>query len=113
LHPFPAAVCLGLLLIFLLPSTEAWGKATTASQARRAVEAWLRLDPHPLGALLGQEVGEIQSFPPDASEPSYYIVNLNPSGFVVMPGDDLVEPVIAFGPGAAMILRPIIPWGRW
>jgi len=85
---------LAFFWVWICPA--AWARPTTAAQARQAVETWLALDPRPLEAALGQEVAEVQAFPGDTGEPHYYVVYLNSGGFVVVAGDDLVEPIIAF-----------------
>ncbi len=91
-----AALAFSLLtLLYLLP-TAAWGKPVTAQQAQRAVENWLSLDPHPLGAGLGQKIKQAQIFKDKAGNTIYFAVSLEPSGLVIVSGDDLVEPIIAF-----------------
>lgn len=88
------ALCLLLLLVGI--GVEAWASPTTASQARAVVKTWISLDPRPLEMALGSQVAEVQAFPGDAAEPHYFVVYLDPCGFVVVPADDLVEPIIAF-----------------
>jgi hypothetical protein len=39
---------------------------------------------------------KVDTFTDDAAEPLYYIVYLEPTGFVIVSADDLVEPVIGF-----------------
>ena len=68
----------------------------TADDAKQLTVEWLKRDPRPLGAALGQRVKEIQTFKDDKGEPMYHVVYLDPEGFVIVPADDLVEPVIAF-----------------
>ncbi|MEW6660265.1 MAG: C10 family peptidase [Thermodesulfobacteriota bacterium] len=89
---------LGLLLFWVGMGAQAWARPTTPSQARGVVKTWLSLDPRPLGVALGDQVAEVLAFPGDAAEPHYFVVYLDPGGFVVVPGDDLVEPIIAFIP---------------
>jgi hypothetical protein len=62
----------------------------------KAVTGWLRIDPKPLGAVLGKNIKEIDTFTDDSGQPSYYVVYLQPTGFVIVPADDLVEPIIGF-----------------
>jgi len=95
-HLLLAGWALGLLLLWVGAGVEAWAKPTTASQARRVVATWLSLDPRPLEAALGQEIAEVQAFPGETAEPHYFVVYLHSAGFVVVSGDDLVEPIIAF-----------------
>jgi hypothetical protein len=61
-----------------------------------AVTSWLRIDKHTLGSALGREVKSIETFTNDDDEPLYHIVYLEPRGFVIVSGDDSVEPIIGF-----------------
>jgi len=89
------AAILFLITGFLPTSVPA--APTTPDQARRVVQGWLARDGRPLGAILGREVKEVQSFQVQPGI-AYFVVYLEPQGFVVVPGDDLVEPIIAFVP---------------
>lgn len=69
-----------------------------AYDAADAVRGWLARDDQPLGAPLGCEVAGVVAYAYPGEPPVYYIVNLAPSGFVVVAADDQVEPIIAFVP---------------
>lgn len=86
-----------LLTALLLGVPSSWARPTTPQQARTAVLNWLGLDARPLGAPMGRQIREVQTFNYQGS-PTYYVVYLNPSGLVILPGDDLVEPIICFMP---------------
>jgi len=73
-----------------------WAITTTAHEAEMVVKGWLKLDPEPLGAALGSEVISVETFTDEYGEPIYYIVYLEPSGFVIVSADDLIEPIIGF-----------------
>lgn len=73
-----------------------WARPTTAYQAEKAVAGWLKTDAQPLGAALGQQVANVETFADGDGEPIYYIVYLQPTGFVIVPADDMVEPIIGF-----------------
>jgi predicted outer membrane repeat protein len=60
------------------------------------VAGWLKADPQPFGAAIGPNVSRVETFTSDNAEPVYYIVYLKPSGFVIVPADDLVEPIVGF-----------------
>ncbi len=90
------AAILFLITWFLPASVPA--EPTTPDQARRVVQGWLARDGRPLGAILGREVREVQAFQDKQQGIAYFIVCLEPQGFVIVPGDDLVEPIIAFVP---------------
>jgi hypothetical protein len=89
------AIC--LLVLVLLWVSGAWAAPTSAEQARTVVANWLILSPQPQGARLSQQVKDVQTFA-DASGPLYFVVYLEPAGLVIVPGDDLVEPIIGFTP---------------
>lgn len=100
-----------LCLAFWLLPAAAVAKPTTADQARRTVQHWLARDGRPLGARLGQAVAEVQAFQDERKKTDYYVVYLAPGGFVVVPGDDLVEPIIAFAPTGRYDPSPHNPLG--
>ena len=72
--------------------------STTVTQAENVVRGWLKTDVQPLGVYLGQHVTNIDTFSDANEQPIYYVVYLQPSGFVIVPADDLVEPCASIGP---------------
>ena len=89
---------LGIALLILLMSTFGGrGAPTTADQAMNAVTGWLKADQSPLQTTLGQQVKNVRRFG-DANQTLYYVVYLNPEGFVIVAADDLIEPIIGFAP---------------
>jgi hypothetical protein len=84
------------VMLLLQLCSSLWALTTTAYEAEMAVKGWLKLDPQPLGAALGRDVIRVETFVDEYGEPVYYIVYLEPSGFVIVSGDDLVEPIIGF-----------------
>ena len=99
-----------LLGAVLLAVPGAWAKPTTPQQAQTAVRNWLGLDAVPLGAAMGRQVKEVQTFYYQRT-PAYYVVYLNPSGLVILPADDLVEPIIGFLPEGVYDPSPTNPLG--
>lgn len=87
-----------ILVLLQFCCNSLWAKPTTAYQAEKVVRGWLKADAQPLGTALGQQVRNVVGFTDDAGEPIYYIVYLDPSGFVIVPADDLVQPIIGFVP---------------
>lgn len=83
-------------LILLVISASAVAAPATAQQARTIVQAWLNTDMKPLGANMGNEILDVRTFYAEDGQPVYYAVNLQPSGFVIVPADDMVEPIICF-----------------
>ncbi|NLH17691.1 MAG: hypothetical protein GX455_14030, partial [Phycisphaerae bacterium] len=65
-------------------------------RAVRMVQGWLKWDPKPMQAELSGQIGGIQTFIDSAGESVYYVVDLEPTGYVVVPADDEAEPVVAF-----------------
>jgi hypothetical protein len=73
-----------------------WAMPVTAHQAEKMVGGWLKISPEPLGMVIGQQVGKIETFRNSNAVPIYYIVYLEPVGFVIVPADDLIEPIVGF-----------------
>ena len=87
----------GLLLAsFLCLPLVAPGAQVNSEEAAAAVGGWLGLGSSPLGEPLGNRVKQIETFNDNAGGALYHVVYLDPSGFVVVSGDDSVEPIIAF-----------------
>ena len=90
---------LGVVLLTLLLSVlDGRGAPTTADQAMNAVTGWLKTDQSPLQTTLGQQVKTVQTFGDAKGITLYYVVYLNPEGFVIVAGDDLIEPIVGFAP---------------
>ncbi len=89
-------IVLSVVLMVLLLCSNLSARPTTADEAKAVVSGWLRSAPQPLGTSLSRRVLEVETFAADNSSAAYYIVNLQPSGFVVVSADDLVEPIIGF-----------------
>ena len=83
-----------LVVLQLCSSSSAF--PTTAYDAEMVVTGWLKVNPKPLGSDLSRQIMRVETFVDDNGEAVYYVVNLRPSGFVVVSADDLVEPIIAF-----------------
>jgi hypothetical protein len=81
--------------MFILPK-GVLAATKTADDAKQLVVNWLKREQRPLGATMGQQAKAVQTFRDDKGEPMYHVVYLDPSGFVIVPADDLVEPIIAF-----------------
>jgi hypothetical protein len=93
----PIKTLLLLLLAGLLwPAAGAFGAQVDATTAASVVTGWLQLDQKPFGEPLGGKVNHVETFKNDSGVPMYYVVYLEPSGFVVVSADNQVEPIIAF-----------------
>ena len=82
----------------------------TAKQAAEAVRGWLRYDAKPMGETLSGQIGEVKGYKGPAGKLAYYVVSLAPEGFVIVPADDLVEPIIAFSPRGKYEATRESPW---
>ena len=60
-----------------------WSRQTTAYEAQQAATGWLCVDPQPLDTVLGRQVAKVETFNDDDNKPVYYIVYLQPAGFVI------------------------------
>ncbi len=85
-------------LILLLSFNIALAEPTTPQQAEAVVKGWLRTGKTPLGATISREIAQVSTYRDGDGVTIYYVVSLDPQGFVVVPADDRVEPVIAFVP---------------
>ncbi len=92
---FNRIVFVGALAV-LLPCAALLARSMTAYDAEMVVAGWLKAARQPLGANLGRRVMEVETFTDEAGTAVYYIVYLQPSGFVIVSADDSVEPIIGF-----------------
>jgi hypothetical protein len=99
-----AVVCLALAT-----SRGSWAAPVGPNQARKAAEGWLKLDGKPLAAALGGKVARVDSFADAQGQAIYYAIHLDPSGFLIVPADDQVEPIVAFVEGDTYDLSPSNP----
>ena len=99
-----------LLLAFFLFAQAAPAAPTTAGQAQIIVQHWLARDAAPLGAVLAQRVAGATPYG-SAAVPLYYAVALSPAGYVIVAGDDRLEPIIAFVPRGSYNPSPAHPLG--
>jgi hypothetical protein len=91
------ARCFGFALAcFLLSPHPTSAAPVTADTATSAVQGWLHQDRRPLGRPLPGRVGSTEAVRNAAGEILYYVVRLDPSGFVILPSDDLADPIVAF-----------------
>ena len=95
-------ILIGFFVCFIL--LFSWGASleaapTTAVQASRVVRNWLALEAAPMGVKTAGRILRTETFY-EGGAAGYHIVYLEPTGFVVVPADDLVEPIIAFFPNA-------------
>jgi len=102
---------LAAVLVLSQLCSSLWALPTAAYEAEMAVAGWLKVDTQPLDTALGQEVMRVETFTDDYGEPVYYIVYLEPSGFVIVSADDMVEPIIGFADDGSYDPSPENPLG--
>ena len=85
-----------LIISLLFGNHPLAAKPIGVPQAEQAVRGWLKQNSAPLGTALGQRIIKTDLFTDSAGEPLYYAVYLEPEGFVIVPAEDGVEPIIAF-----------------
>ena len=84
-----------LLMLVLCPAGLFAGPVD-AEQAQNVVKGWLKTNYQPLGASLGRQIERVETFTNDDAEAVYYVVYLQPGGYVIVPADDAVEPILCF-----------------
>ncbi len=88
--------CCFILILLSFFSSQLSADTTTQQQAESVVKGWLKNDAQPLRMVLGQQIANTEIFSDADGQPIYYVVHLQPTGYVIVPADDLVEPIIAF-----------------
>ena len=84
------------VLVVLLLCSGLSARQTTEYEAEMVVSGWLKASPQPLGATLSRRIKDIETYTGDSGRPAYYVVNLEPSGYVIVSADDRIEPIIGF-----------------
>lgn len=90
------------LVVFLIGvacACPAHAGPTSADRAQQVAAGWLKSDAAPLGAMLSKTISEVKTYADADGRPLYYVVVLQPTGFVIVAADDWIEPVIAFAGG--------------
>lgn len=95
-NPIVSIIYYFLPMILLVCLSTARARQIDTIQAERTVAGWLRCNPAPMGIALGHQVKRTEVFHDNLGLPLYYAVYLEPSGFVIVPADDQIEPIIAF-----------------
>ena len=84
-----------LITCLLFGSTLVIAVPTTAYEAQKVVAGWLELDARPFGVSLGRSIDKVTVFSDQLGQAVYYIVYLQSGGFVIVSGEDSLEPVVA------------------
>ena len=96
-HTLPILKAAVILSVFLfLCSSISFAEPVNKRQAEKMVTGWLEADSRPLGVKIGKDLKRTDTFTDENGENLYYAVYLEPDGFVIVSGDDDVEPIICF-----------------
>ena len=85
------------LILFSLVGWPCFAVPINSDRASQAARRWLELSPSPMGKGAGK-LGKTSAYANPAGEARFYVVDLAPTGFVVVAADDELEPIIAFSP---------------
>lgn len=98
-------------ILILLTSAFSYAEHRDANHARKVVRGWLKqMRNKPLNIQMGQ-VAKIDTFAGIDGRPLYHVVYINPSGFIIVPADDEIEPVIGFSSAGQYDPSPDNPMG--
>jgi len=100
-----------LVVLLLAMAPLVFGAPVSSRQAQQVVQAWLRAGAHPLDARIGQDFASVETYNDAQGLPLYYVVYLKPSGYAIVPADDLIEPIIAFAAHGRYDPSPANPLG--
>jgi hypothetical protein len=96
-----AVLLTAMLFVFFSVVGIASAKFISEEEAKTVVQNWLEITPIESLSITGTEVREVMRFEGGQyGNPGYYIVLLEPEGWVIVPADDNYEAVIAFGQGS-------------
>jgi len=87
---------IALLVCFIGLITTMRGAQVDSTAASSTVKGWLQSEHSPLGAKLGNQIGNVETYKDASGSPLYHVVNLKPSGYVIVAAEDQTEPIIAF-----------------
>ena len=83
-------------ILILFCGGSLYAKTMTALEAEQAAKGWLKINSDPVYIGPNYRVSGIEAIPDISGEPLYYVVSLQPSGFVIVSANDLIEPIIGF-----------------
>lgn len=81
-------------------AAQSRAEPVSPSQVRQLFDGWISQNPRRLAAELSTQVREVRHFG------DFYVVDLEPAGFVVTAADDWAEPVIAFSANGQFMPDP-------
>lgn len=105
-HKLTTFIIISAALLFC---GRVFARPTTEYEAKQVVNGWLRTDSRPLDTNLGQTISEVETFVNDEGRAIFYIVHVEPSGFVIVSTDTSIEPIIGFSDDAEFEKSPENP----
>ncbi len=93
-HLSATVICLALLY-----PADMHAKPVNADQAALVAKGFTERAKKPFGAAIGNKVARTETYFSPSGEPLYHVVFMDSSGFIIVPADDLVEPIIAICSG--------------
>ena len=102
-------ILFSILLLCWCGSSSA--SPVTAERAHKMIGAWVAAHPRPMNSRLGSQIDSVETFADANGQPIYYVVYLRPNGFVIVPADDEIEPVICFAQAGSFDPSPDNPLG--
>jgi len=79
-----------------LACSASFAELKSGRHAERAVKGWLAKTGKPFGKHMRGPLKRTETFADEQGDETFHVVYLEPSGFVIVPADDGVEPIIAF-----------------
>jgi hypothetical protein len=86
-------------------------RPTSSAEAGALAAHWLAREATPLKAHLSGKPDRTQTYKNTNGSPAYHVISLAPEGFIVVAGDDLVEPIVCFSPEGHYDPSPANPMG--
>ena len=97
-YPFRVTLLLFLFLSILV--SPSWAEFISETQARNVAVSWLNSEGTTIDPPMGRKIENVVSYTGGrAGNIGYYLVLLDPSGWIVLPKDDRFWPIAAFGSG--------------
>ncbi len=100
-------VLMGTLMIILPEYAPA--APVSPDRAGKVASAWARSSQQHLGKRMNRTIQQVKTFPDASGESMFHVILLDGGGFVVVPADDEVEPIIAFSSNGTLEEDPENP----
>ena len=98
-----------LFLITIILCSNIFAENISLTDARTAVDGWLKLSHSQLSATFNKPIDNIYSCSNSTGLLLYYVVNFENEGFVIVSPNSLIEPIIAFSGTGYLDKNPLNP----